>query len=77
MIQHIDRMKTRAELIRIKQWFKDIDWKVNKIITGEWDNNNQNWIDYKEARTKYRNRQDDINSMLIAERRSNAKKEKN
>ena len=77
MIQHIDRMKTRAELIRIKQWFKDNDWKVNKIITGEWDNNNQNWIDYKEARTKYRNRQDDINSMLIAERRSNAKKEKN
>ena len=65
MIQHIDRMKTRAELIRIKQWFKDNDWKVNKIITGEWDNNNQNWIDYKEARTKYRNRQDEIIESLI------------
>ena len=73
MIKHIDRMRNCAELIRIKQWFKDNDWKANKIITGEWDNNNQNWIDYKIARTKYRIRQDDINSMLIAERRSNAK----
>lgn len=54
----------RKELREIQQWFKDNDWKVNKIITGEWTEDDPRWVEYKQERTIKRDRQDYLNLAL-------------
>jgi hypothetical protein len=53
--------KEQADIL---QWLADNDWKVNKIIVGEWTKEDQRWIDYLNERQVKRNRLDEIESML-------------
>jgi len=46
------------ELQNITQWFKDTDWMVNKIITGEWATDDIRWTTYLQERAVNRARQD-------------------
>ena len=52
------------ELAQIHQWFIDNDWKVNKIVIGEWDKNDPRWLEYLQEREIKRARQDEINNLL-------------
>lgn len=52
------------ELNQIKQWFKDNDWKVNKVVIGEWDKSDGRWLEYLEERAIKRARQDELNALL-------------
>lgn len=52
------------ELEEIKQWFIDNDWKVNKIVIGEWQTTDQRWLEYLREREIKRTRQDELNELL-------------
>ena len=54
----------RKELKEIQKWLADNDWKVNKIVTGEWTTYDERWTSYLIERTEKRNRQDEINELL-------------
>lgn len=54
----------RKELNDIHEWFNENDWKPNKIITGEWQIDDQRWIDYLNERAIKRARQDELNELL-------------
>jgi hypothetical protein len=53
--------KEQADIL---QWLADNDWKVNKLVVGEWTKEDQRWIDYLNERQVKRNRLDEIESML-------------
>jgi hypothetical protein len=42
----------------------DNDWKVNKIIVGEWETTDPRWLDYLKQRQIKRARLDEINGEL-------------
>jgi len=46
------------ELQQIRKWFLENDYKVNKVITGEWEATDPRWLDYKKERAIKRARQD-------------------
>jgi hypothetical protein len=52
-----------AELESIQNWFRQTDWIPNKILTGEWQDTNPRWIEYKKERSIKRARQDEINKL--------------
>jgi hypothetical protein len=52
------------ELQQIKKWFLENDYKVNKVITGEWKDTDSRWLDYKKERAIKRTRQDEIGKLL-------------
>jgi hypothetical protein len=52
------------ELLQIKKWFLANDYKVNKVITGEWEDTDPRWLDYKKERAVKRARQDEITKAL-------------
>lgn len=54
----------QIELDEIKNWFFENDWKINKIITGEWNETDPRWVQYLEERSNKRNRQDEIELIL-------------
>jgi len=54
----------KAELMGIQQWFIDNDWIPNKVITREWEEDDERWITYLADRRIYRHRQDEINELL-------------
>ena len=54
----------KQELNEIKQWFINNDWKVNKIVIGEWETSDERWTSYLAERTIKRNRQDEIHNLL-------------
>ena len=58
------RILLRKELQAIKKWFIDNDWKVNKIVIGEWSTDDVRWQSYISERTIKRARQDEINELL-------------
>lgn len=62
-----EECKLNSELSKIQRWFKDNDWKPNKIVTGEWTTNDQRWLDYLAERIIKRNRQDEIKNILNIE----------
>lgn len=51
----------QRELDSISKWFLDNDWKINKIVVGEWEKTDQRWIDYLAERAVKRARQDELN----------------
>lgn len=55
----------KEELYQIKQWLADNDWKVNKIVVGEWSTDDERWINYLAERQVKRKRQDELNQALI------------
>jgi hypothetical protein len=52
------------ELIQIKKWFLENDYKVNKVIIGEWEDKDPRWLEYKKERAVKRARQDEIGGLL-------------
>lgn len=50
----------KEELMFIQSWLKENDWKVNKIIVGEWTADDERWLEYLEQRTLKRARQDEL-----------------
>lgn len=62
--KEIQDIEFKKELQEIQQWFLDNDWKVNKIITKEWSETDERWIEYLMERSVKRARQDFINEEL-------------
>ena len=52
------------ELRQIKKWFEANDWKVNKIVIGEWEKSDPRWLDYISERAIKRTRQDELHSLI-------------
>lgn len=59
--------KAKVELEDITSWFKENDWKVNKVITGEWNVADIRWKKYLEERETKRRRQDELSEILNIE----------
>ena len=36
--------QTKKELAEIQKWFIDNDWKINKIVIGEWTKDDERWF---------------------------------
>lgn len=54
----------KQELAEVKYWFVENDWKPNKIITGEWLENDPRWLEYKQERAAKRARQDELLELI-------------
>lgn len=54
----------KKELYEINNWFIENDWKANKIVTKEWLESDQRWIDYLNERKVKRARQDELKLIL-------------
>ena len=64
--EKINKMEQyEKELNQIQRWFKDNDWKVNKIVIGEWEKTDSRWLDYISERAKKRARQDELTSLIV------------
>jgi hypothetical protein len=53
------------ELLQIKKWFLENDYKVNKVFIGEWQQDDTRWVEYKQQRALYRKRLDEIEKKLL------------
>jgi hypothetical protein len=60
----LDIHNIQFEKDELLKWLFDNDWKVNKIIVGEWNIEDPRWIDYKNERQIKRKRLDEINTLL-------------
>lgn len=49
-----------AELADIQKWLNDNDWKINKIVIGEWEETDPRWVEYLAERAKKRSRHDEL-----------------
>lgn len=71
------REPTEAELVRdaqeakvkrlaeIDKWFKDNDWKFNKVYLGEWETTDPRWIEYLNKRAAMRKEYDELISKEV------------
>lgn len=50
----------KEELIYIRTWFSQNDWKINKIVIGEWETTDDRWTSYLAERAIKRARQDEL-----------------
>lgn len=50
--------RLRKELKEIQLWLSKNDWKVNKIVVGEWTTDDYRWKEYIKQRQEKRNRND-------------------
>lgn len=55
-----EKIKYRQELNGIQKWLADNDWKINKIVIGEWTTEDHRWQSYLEERTIKRKRYDEL-----------------
>lgn len=56
----------RQRLLEIKNWFFKNDWKVNKIIVGEWKTDDMRWKRYLSVREVVRKEQDSLNEKIAS-----------
>ena len=54
------KRKAERELREIQSWLNDNDWKINKIVIGEWETTDERWLKYIEERTQKRARRDEL-----------------
>lgn len=54
----------QIEIDEIHQWFIDNDWKVNKIVVGEWETDDIRWLEYLKERNINRERLDELNAII-------------
>lgn len=54
----------QLELIRIKRWFTENDYKVNKVIVGEWTSTDERYVAYINERAVKRARQDALTAIV-------------
>jgi len=58
------RQAAEKEQADILQWLADNDWKVNKVVVGEWEATDTRWLEYKKERQLKRARQDEIGKLI-------------
>ena len=63
-LQYDDTQDYEVELMFIRNWLKENDWIPNKIVTGEWSQDDKRWKDYLKERTIKRARQDELLQLL-------------
>lgn len=54
------KFKCNQELEAIQKWLNENDWKVNKIVIGEWATTDDRWQEYLKERAEKRARRDEI-----------------
>lgn len=54
------KVSNENELLSIRKWFSDNDYKVNKIMLGEWTSDDARWLEYIKERKIKRARQDEL-----------------
>ncbi len=54
----------KKEITEIHKWLYDNDWKVNKIVIGEWETTDTRWLEYLNERAVKRARLDELSEML-------------
>ena len=52
-------------LAEIQRWLAANDWKVNKIVIGEWEETDPRWIEYLAQRKAMREEQDKLNEQGV------------
>lgn len=60
----LEKIKYRQELNEIQKWLSDNDWKINKIVIGEWTIDDPRWQEYLKERTIKRKRYDELKAVL-------------
>ena len=65
----LERIKQKQanekEQADILQWLADNDWKVNKVVVGEWEKEDPRWIEYISERQAKRKRLDEIEKEIL------------
>jgi hypothetical protein len=59
------RQANEKEQADILQWLADNDWKVNKVVVGEWEQDDARFLDYKQQRAIKRKRLDEIEKEML------------
>jgi len=59
-----EKQKLEKEQADIMQWLADNDWKVNKVVVGEWSKEDPRWISYLQERQIKRSRLQEIEDTL-------------
>lgn len=59
------RQANEKEQADILQWLADNDWKVNKVVVGEWEQSDERFVEYKHQRASYRKRLDEIAKEML------------
>ena len=54
------KLDYQNELKQIKKWLFENDWKVNKVVLGEWTKEDNRWLEYISEREVKRARLDQI-----------------
>jgi len=66
--KNLDKIALRQQLEKeqadILQWLLENDWKVNKIVVGEWTKEDPRWLSYLQERQVKRNRLEEIENVL-------------
>jgi len=60
----INKANLQEEYFDILAWLSQNDWKVNKVVLGEWEPTDPRWTEYKEQRAVKRARLDKIREAL-------------
>lgn len=63
-LQYDETPDFAGELTLVQAWLKENDWIPNKIVTGEWSQDDKRWKDYLKERTIKRARQDELLQLL-------------
>jgi hypothetical protein len=58
------KMELVLERDRIIKWLQDNDYKVNKIVVGEWKTEDARWIEYVERRKVFIARLNEVLELL-------------
>ena len=53
-----------SEQQEILKWLADNDWKVNKVVVGEWTKEDPRWLEYLQERQVKRKRLEEIENVL-------------
>jgi hypothetical protein len=59
-----EKVAYENELQQIRKWFLENDYKVNKVVIGEWEATDPRWLDYKKERQVKRDRLDQIENEI-------------
>ncbi len=58
---YMDLKKEKQEIL---QWLSDNDWKINKIVIGEWSTTDYRWTSYLDERYIKRLRLDEVVTLI-------------
>lgn len=59
-----EKLTYKQEINSILKWFANNDWKINKIVIGEWSQEDERWVNYLKERAIKRKRYDELLLLL-------------